>query len=107
MSDTAIHHSGMIKAPAFIRRLRSMMPASIIFATLWLGFMVFVVFFADFLRPYPITKMDLSARLVPIGTPGHWLGTDELGRDVYSRLIQSIRVSLVIAFGATILSAVF
>src|SRR5205814_8698583 len=38
--------------------------------------------------------------------PLHLLGTDELGRDVLSRLIVSIRVSLVIAFGATIISAV-
>lgn len=32
------------------------------------------------------------------GTMAHPLGTDELGRDVLSRLIESIRVSLVIAF---------
>jgi peptide/nickel transport system permease protein len=51
--------------------------------------------------------MDLSARLAAPLTHGHLLGTDELGRDVLSRLIQSIRVSLVIAFGATILSAFF
>jgi hypothetical protein len=35
------------------------------------------------------------------GNAAHWLGTDELGRDVLSRLLQSIRVSLMIAFGAT------
>ncbi|MCR2346226.1 ABC transporter permease, partial [Salmonella enterica] len=38
------------------------------------------------------------------GHPQHWLGTDEVGRDVLSRLIESIRVSLLIAFGATIIS---
>lgn len=95
------------RTPAFISRLRALIPASVAFAMLWLTIMLFIVIFADLLRPYPITKMDLMARLVPIGTPGHWLGTDELGRDVLSRLIQSIRISLVIAFGATILSAVF
>jgi peptide/nickel transport system permease protein len=40
------------------------------------------------------------------GTWAHPLGTDELGRDVLSRLIASIRVSLLIAFGATIIGAV-
>ena len=52
-------------------------------------------------------KGSMIARLKPIGTEGYPLGTDELGRDVLSRLIQSIRVSLVIAFGATLLSAFF
>ncbi|MBO1038271.1 ABC transporter permease [Brucella pituitosa] len=107
MTDTALHSTTAIRAPGLITRLRKSVPASVAFAIFWLGLMLFVVFFADLLRPYPITKMDLMARLVPLGTPGHWLGTDELGRDVYSRLLQSIRVSLIIAFGATILSAFF
>ncbi|WP_343315785.1 ABC transporter permease [Brucella sp. BE17] len=112
MTDTTISpliqaRASEKRAPGFITRLRAAMPVSIIFAALWLALMVFVVFFADLIRPYSITKMDLMARLVPYGTPGHWLGTDELGRDVYSRLIQSIRVTMIIAFGATILSAFF
>ena len=69
--------------------------------------MILVGAFADGLRPYSITALDLSARLTPpIGFGGHAthpLGTDELGRDVLSRLIISIRVSLLIAFGATVL----
>jgi peptide/nickel transport system permease protein len=82
-------------------------PATVGFGFLWLGLMAVCALLADLIRPYDITQMDLLARLAPPGTPGHWLGTDELGRDVLSRLIQSIRVSLVIAFGATILSALF
>ena len=73
----------------------------------WLALMVLTAIFADVLRPYEITQMDLMARFVGPGTPGHWLGTDELGRDVLSRLIESIRVSLVISFCATLISATF
>lgn len=88
-------------------RRRPRLPLSVQLALFWLLAMVVCAVFADVLRPYPITRMDLGARLAPPGTPGHWLGTDELGRDVLSRLIQSVRASLIIAFGATILSAVF
>ena len=34
------------------------------------------------------------ARLKPIGTPGHWLGTDETGRDLWTRLCYGGRLSL-------------
>lgn len=89
-----------------LRRV-TMVPGAVAFSLAWLALMVLCAAFANWIRPYDVTQMDLMARLSPPGTPGHWLGTDELGRDVLSRLIQSIRVSLVIAFGATLLSAVF
>jgi peptide/nickel transport system permease protein len=48
----------------------------------------------------------LRDRLSAPGNVAHWLGTDELGRDVLSRLLVSIRISLLFAFGATAISAV-
>jgi peptide/nickel transport system permease protein len=92
-------------------RARVRMPPGVIAAMLWLGCILAVALLAEWIRPYGITQMDLRARLrPPIGFGGSWthmLGTDELGRDVLSRLIVSIRVSLMIAFGATIIAAVF
>lgn len=90
-----------------VKRRRPRLPLTVQLSLIWLAAMVLCAIFVNQLRPYEITQMDLSTRLAPPGTPGHWLGTDELGRDVLSRLIQSIRASLVIAFGATILSAFF
>lgn len=95
------------RASGLIATLRRNVPLSIGLGILWLAAMVLVAIFADLLRPYGITAMDLTNRLAPPGNARHWLGTDELGRDVLARLIQSIRVSLVIAFSATIISAVF
>ncbi|XUY28419.1 ABC transporter permease [Agrobacterium sp. rho-8.1] len=89
-----------------IRQVRKV-PFSVAFGIAWLAAMVLIAFFADTIRPYGITAMDLRARLSLPGNPAHFLGTDELGRDVLSRLVQSIRVSFTIAFGATIISAVF
>jgi peptide/nickel transport system permease protein len=90
-----------------VKRRRPRLALTVQLSLIWLAAMLLCAIFVNQLRPYEITQMDLSTRLAPPGTPGHWLGTDELGRDVLSRLIQSIRASLVIAFGATILSAFF
>ena len=81
-------------------------PVLVVFALTWIALMLLVAIFADQLRPYSITQFDLRNRLAHPGNPAHWLGTDELGRDVLSRLIESIRISLVIAFGATFMAAV-
>jgi peptide/nickel transport system permease protein len=84
-------------------------PPMVLFGIVWLSAMLLVAILADLLAPYAYTALDLRNRLSPpIGFGGAWihpLGTDELGRDVLSRLIYSIRTSLLIAFGATIIGA--
>ncbi|WP_230800141.1 ABC transporter permease [Seohaeicola saemankumensis] len=83
------------------------MPWYVTLATVWLLLVLAVALLADVITPHVFTAMDLNYRLVPpFQTLAHPLGTDELGRDVLSRLIVSIRVSLLIAFGATVISAV-
>jgi len=81
------------------------LPRSVVVALTWIALMLLLACFSEVIAPYGFTKLDLRNRLAPPGTTGHWLGTDELGRDVLSRLVFSIRVSLLIAFGATIISA--
>jgi peptide/nickel transport system permease protein len=93
-------------AAKVLKPKRPPIPPSIWVSGAWVIAMIVVAILADVLAPYAITKMDLSNRLAGPGTPGHWLGTDELGRDVLSRLIVSIRISLLVAFGASIISAV-
>lgn len=105
MTDLAAAPSNLM------RRRRAPVPLSVSLAIAWIGLMVLVAIFANVLRPYSITAIDLSARLAPpLGMGGsivHPLGTDSLGRDVLSRLIVSIRISLSIAFGATVLGLLF
>lgn len=52
---------------------------------------------APLVAPFSPYQDDLLARMKGFGYEGHWLGTDELGRDVLSRLIYGTRISLVTA----------
>ncbi|CAN5822195.1 ABC transporter permease [soil metagenome] len=92
-----------------IGRHLSRWPVGMLLAVLWLGLMIVVALGADLLLPYSITALDLKARLVPPlffgGSVAHPLGTDELGRDVLSRLIMSVRMSLLIALFGTMIAA--
>ncbi len=84
---------------------RQRIPLLVWVGIIWIGFIILVALTADWITPYRFTAYDLRNRLSPPLHPLHWLGTDELGRDVLSRLIVSIRISLLVAFGATLISA--
>ena len=49
---------------------------------------------APWIAPADPFKASMMNRLLPIGSPGHWLGTDELGRDMLTRLMYGGRLSL-------------
>ena len=62
---------------------------------------------APLISPYDPAVADAEAgRLAPIGTPGHFLGTDGGGRDILSRLIWGGRVSISIAVLPVLVSAI-
>lgn len=67
-------------------------------------FFVFVAIFAPILTPYDPAKIDLMNANLPAGSEGHLLGTDELGRDILTRLIYSTRVSLTVGFSVALAS---
>ena len=74
-------------------------------------FMLAVIFvFADFLAPFDYREQDLLNRLkAPVFLGGDWkflLGTDELGRDILSRLLFATRFSLLVAFLGTSIGAI-
>ncbi len=61
--------------------------------------MVLLAIFADFVAPYGMNQQNLSNALqFPNGT--HIMGTDDLGRDVFSRIIYGTRISLTIGVSA-------
>ena len=84
----------------------SAMPTTILISTIWVIFMVLVALLADVIAPYDFKYMDLLGRLKPPvwmtgGEWAHLFGTDHLGRDVLSRIIVSIRISLFVALLAS------
>lgn len=64
-----------------------------------------VSLFAPWFAPYDPGQIDLKNVLMP-PSMDHWLGTDQLGRDVLSRMIWGARISLKVGFAATGVSIV-
>src|ERR1700682_1722382 len=61
---------------------------------------------APVLAPHDPVKGDFSQGLKPPGTPGHPLGTDQLGRDTLSRVLYGARVALFIGLCTVLLTAI-
>ena len=79
-----------------IRQLRRNVAAMIGITILII--LALVAIFAPQIAPHDPIKLDLINPLKPPLSPGHILGTDDLGRDVLSRLIYGSRASLVVGF---------
>lgn len=81
----ARRRSGVFALPRFMLRRSP-------FSVLLVAVFVFLAIFGPLLAPHSMTDTNLSAALQsPNGT--YWLGTDQLGRDVLSRLLGSVRVA--------------
>ena len=63
-----------------------------------------VMFLAPVLAPYDPIAQNVALRLKPPFSEGHLLGTDELGRDILSRVMYGAQIELFIALGATLLA---
>jgi len=83
-----------------LRRLRRNPLAVASFTVLAVAVVVAVV--ARWVAPYAPEHTDFSNTLAPPGTPGHLLGTDDLGRDVLSRIMLGARASLEVALLAVL-----
>jgi peptide/nickel transport system permease protein len=85
------------EGPIDVRRIWEKLPKKV-----WVGLVIVVIYalialLAPVLAPYDPLEIDPANKLLaPSGE--HWLGTDELGRDVFSRLIYAARVDLPVGF---------
>ena len=72
---------------------------------------ILVAIFAPLLAPYDPIKVDVTSSFIPPafnagGSSLHLLGTDEVGRDILSRLLYGSRVSLIVAIVSGVLSMI-
>lgn len=98
-----------IRPPRWKRAIKSLKPTQIVMIGV-LALIIIAAVAAPLLAPYSPTTNDLLARLSPPawlngGSLKHILGTDQLGRDVLSRIMYGGRVSLVIALVGSVLGA--
>ena len=86
------------RLPAWLRS-----PLTVFGLVLLIGF-AFSALFANLLTPTLPQTQDLMHRLKP-PSADHWLGTDQLGRDIYTRLLYGARISLTVGIGVVAASA--
>ena len=80
------------------------LPQSLTIGSLIAGSIVALAVLAPAIAPYDPVRVDPGALLAAPG-PAHWLGTDDIGRDLFSRILYGARTSLTLALAAVLVSS--
>jgi peptide/nickel transport system permease protein len=83
----------------------------VVIAFLVLALIVACALIPATLAPHPPNQQEITQRLLPPswmerGDSTHLLGTDQLGRDLFSRVIHGARISLIVGFSALLISGI-
>lgn len=93
------------RAPSW--RIKAMAFASdnklFVFGALLLLLIILAAVFAPWLAPYEPNKIVFSQKLLALNW-AHWMGTDEFGRDILSRVLYGARTSLIIGVSVTLIA---
>jgi oligopeptide transport system permease protein len=76
-----------------------------VYSSYFIGFICLVAVFAEFLSPYPFDEQYMD-KILQTPSTDHWLGTDSLGRDLFSRIIYGARMSMAVGIITSLLSLV-
>jgi peptide/nickel transport system permease protein len=85
------------------RAPRRPMPAQLKLGMAIVGAIVVLGLLAPWIAPHPWDTVSIRTRFQPPG-PTYWLGTDDYGRDVLSRMLMGARLSIAMGVGATLIS---
>lgn len=100
--------SAALRSPGYwsntLRRVRTSRVA--LAAGTVVALLLLMAIFAPWIVPHDPFQASMLDRLKPVGTPGHLLGTDELGRDLLSRLIMGGRLSLFMGIAPVVIAFV-
>ncbi|MGI5520340.1 ABC transporter permease [Micromonospora sp. CA-259024] len=96
--------AGITRRTRVLRRLRRNPLAVVSFVVLALAAVIALL--SPWIAPYSVDQTDFARTFAPPGTPGHVLGTDDLGRDVLSRIMLGARASLQVGLLAVATSLV-
>lgn len=73
------------------------------FGLVFIVILIIVAVFADLIAPFKMTQQNLANALAKPSF-SHWMGTDDLGRDVFSRVLFGARISLTIGLSAVLIA---
>ncbi len=110
MSSSTISSAALSSHP--FSRIGTYLPKSkvVLLAVIWVFLVIIAAVFAQLIAPMDYQEVHLLARLLPPGSTSsygfHLLGTDHLGRDIVSRLLVGLQVSILVAVFGTIIGAI-
>ncbi len=101
MAQISVEHHPVLKVEKKERKLVTLAKRLVKSPFGLLGFLVilavcFVGIAAPLISPFDPVETNLAKKLLPPMTDGHILGTDQLGRDILSRILYGTRISLII-----------
>ena len=106
MSDVALPAAASRPASPALLLLRRLVRRKLVLVCLIiLVLMIVAAIAAPWIAPYPPRKMDIAQRLSPPSL-AHWFGTDEFGRDTFSRCLFGAQLSLTVGFWTVLVSLV-
>jgi peptide/nickel transport system permease protein len=88
---------------AALRRFAGKKPLGAAGGVIMLAIIVLALF-AELLSTHDPIATDAAHTLAPPSS-GHWLGSDHLGRDIYSRIVHGARISLIVGIASTLLGS--
>lgn len=97
--DVSLHYGNTSHVNRILRPICRLLPKNILLSLglFIVGIMTIAALFAPLIAPYDPMQLHLHSVLAPPSSQ-FWLGTDSLGRDIFSRLLYGARISLWVGF---------